>query len=174
MMSKNLLTILLFISLAFNLAVLGSVFWLHSQRPKHHPRFHERNDRPQLPEHLQELPWDPSLRDLRQAYDRDRILLMRELAKADYDVQLANALIDSSLSDQAQLEKALAIRFLELRSKMSRAEASEYFEARAAQIERRSNRFSRIHERRKSNEKNDHYKPGAFGGRRRPAGSKSR
>jgi hypothetical protein len=49
-MSKKSLVILLFISLSFNLAVLGSLFWLRLARP-HRPDTRELRIRyPRLPE----------------------------------------------------------------------------------------------------------------------------
>lgn len=174
MMSKRLLTILLFISLAFNLAVLGSVFWLHTRIPKPpHPR-HENFQRPRLPEHLQDLPWDPQLKELRKDYDRDRIQLLRELAKAEYQEATALALIDSSLAAQNKLEIMLANRLLTLRTQMSAEEAEEYFRTRADHIEKRSDRFRKMHERRNTNEENNRNRPYPRDGYRDPARPETR
>ncbi len=173
-MSKRLLTILLFISVAFNLAVVGSVFWLHTllPRPPMHPR--EHFERPNLPDHLKELPWDPQLRELRKQYDRDRILLLKELAQADFQESTALALIDSSLAAQGKLEQALANRLLNVRAHMSAEEAKEYFETRANHIEKRSNRIPNMQERRNPNEENNRTKPNPRNGSRYPAGAEDR
>lgn len=173
-MSKRMLTILLFISLAFNLAVLGSVLWLHTHLPK--PPMHSRDhfERPNLPDHIKELPWDPQLKELRKEYDADRILLLKELAQADFQESTALALIDSSLAAQGKLEKALANRLLTLRTHMSAEEAKEYFNTRADHIEMRSKRIRNIQERRQSNEENNRIKPNPRNGRRNPAGQEPR
>ena len=172
-MSKRLLTILLFISLAFNIAVVGSLLWLRVNFPRPpQPRF-EHHERIVLPDHLRSLPWDPGFRDMRGDYDSCRIRLLRELAKDDYSEKDIKAIIDSSIVAQANLEEALGLRLLKIRNQMTAQEAEEYFGARAAQLERRGARFQNILERRQANEKDSHNGPNTRPWHRRPDGTES-
>lgn len=173
-MSKRALTILLFISLAFNMAVLGTILWMRLHLPNPPHRHFEGNEQAMLPEHLRELQRDPHLRVLRNKYDQHRIQLMRELAQADFQESRATTIIDSSLVAQCSLEQALGYRLVDLRKQMSTAEAEQFFNERALLLERRNTRIHNKHERRYSDEENHRNKPCPDNGHRYPAGSKSR
>lgn len=157
MMTKRTIVILLFISLAFNLAVLGSILWLRFSRtcPARAP--HSRYQRIALPSHLQDdqVMWNPEIRALHQHFNESKIELMRELAKDPIDETNITAIIDNSLAAQGSLERALAHRLLEIRKQMSAAEAQEYFSARADQMKQRSGAFKHKYNRRKDNEKDN-------------------
>ncbi|MCB5258936.1 MAG: hypothetical protein PHN71_01040 [Candidatus Cloacimonetes bacterium] len=172
-MSKRLITMLLIVSLAFNLAVLSSIIWLHYRLP--HPPHHTGSyERPRLPEHIKSMPMDKELGDMRREYDEYRIRFMRKLALEDYSEQNLIAIIDSSLAAQHKLEEALGTRLINLRKQMSAEEAFEYFNARADIMEQRMLKIENYKYRRTNYEKNTGDKPDYRDERRRPDGPKSR
>ena len=156
-MTKRTIAILLFISLAFNLAVLGSILWIHFGRacPARAP--HSRYHRIALPSHLQDdhAMWNPEIRELHSEFNKSKIELMRELAKDPINATNITAIIDNSLAAQGSLERALAHRLLEIRKQMSAAEAEDYFSARAEQMKQRSQAFKHKYNRRRNNEKDN-------------------
>lgn len=158
-MSKRSLTILLIISLAFNLAVLGSILWLHLSRI-HHP-IHELHRFPRIPTppNLDTHNWDPAIPRLRSQYDSLKIKLMRELAQDPIQETTIIAILDSSLIAQNSLEKALGIRLLDIRKQMSAKEADNYFNARALQMEHRIENIKRMYYRRNKNEEDNTNQP---------------
>lgn len=157
-MTKRTIAILLFISLAFNLAVLGSILWIrlnHKACPAEIPQ--SGHHRIVLPPHLQNdhVMWSPEIRELHSEFNKSKIELMRELAKDPIDATNITAIIDNSLAAQGSLERALAHRLLEIRKQMSAAEAQEYFSSRAEQMKKRSQAFKHKYNRRRNNEKNN-------------------
>jgi hypothetical protein len=138
-MSKRWLIILLLISAAFNLAVVGSFIYLQSTRPPHHPReWHHRgpdsrrgHDGPG-PRFM----FTDSTRALHASFQDTKRDLMLELAKDPVDKTRIEAIISGSLSAQAKLERDLAERLIRFRSAMTPDEAREHFTRRAEEIER--------------------------------------
>ena len=152
-MNKKLLTVLLFVSLSFNLAIVGSVLWLYFNRPCPPPPPHPNMGRFQpLP------PWDKFKRDpqtdsMRVKFDDTKIALMNELAKDPVDEQKVNTIIESSLAAQNTLERTLGNRMLELRKQMSAEDARQFFSARAKHLKERNQFESRTKIRRMKHEK---------------------
>ncbi|MDY0230149.1 MAG: periplasmic heavy metal sensor [Candidatus Cloacimonadaceae bacterium] len=157
MMTKRSIVILLFVSLAFNLAVLGSILWIHYGRacPQRVP--HVREHMTKLPPHLQDAHamWNPEIRELHSSFNESKIELMRELAKNPINEENINAIIDSSMEVQGSLERALAHRLLEIRKQMSAAEAEDYFSSRAENMQERIQAFRHKSNRRKTDEKDN-------------------
>ncbi|HCM14915.1 MAG: hypothetical protein WCY87_01365 [Candidatus Cloacimonadales bacterium] len=167
-MSKRLITMLLFISLAFNLAVLGSIIWLRLHIPRTVHRERSRNEWVRLPEHIHHDQNDPEIRQMRVEYDNQKVNLMRSLAGDNYVEKDIIAIIDSSLTAQTNLEKELGHRLLDIRKQMSSEEAEKYFGARADMLQRRINRYRDIRNRRLEDEKNIDNRTYPHDGRRRP------
>jgi hypothetical protein len=154
-MSKRLIVILLFVSIAFNLAVLGSILWLHFGR-NHPPKPPvQRFSRIPLPPNIEHMNWDPELRELRTRYDDTKIQLLRELAMDPIDENTIIAILDSSLTVQNSLERELGYRLLELRKQMSAEEAEAYFNARALQMEQRIQAIKDTFRRRRKHEEDN-------------------
>ena len=151
-MSKHWIVILLFISLAFNLAVMGMFLYIHFF---HRPPFCPPGMRPPMGE----------FRDDRQFHHRDRhkdefvmenkeeIRLMRShfmqkrkdfmqiLLKEDFNEQKAIAAMEASLTAQDSLEESIGRSLIELRKKMTPEQAKRYFEHRLDRYERRQRFF---------------------------------
>ncbi|MCK9557097.1 MAG: hypothetical protein PHO85_06090 [Candidatus Cloacimonetes bacterium] len=167
-MSRRITTILLIISLSFNLGFLGSIIWiqLHFPHPMRHNSTH--NEWVRLPEHIRNDRSDPELRRLRVAYDDQRVNLMRALALPNYEEMDVTAIIDSSLTAQTYLEKELGYRLLDIRKQMSAEEAEEYFGSRADMLETKINRYRNIPNRSNKNEENNDYRLDPGDGHRHP------
>lgn len=138
-MSKRWLTILLLISAAFNLAVVGSFIYLRSTRPPHHPgAWHHRgpdfrrDDDGPGPRFM----FTDSTRALHTAFQDTKRELMLELAKDPVDMTRIEAIISRSMSSQAQLERDLADRLIRFRQAMTPEEARIHFTRRAEDIKR--------------------------------------
>ncbi len=156
-MTKRTVLILLFISLAFNLAVLGSILWLRFSRTCPAGALQSGHPRIDLPPHLQDahVMWSPEIRTMHSHFNESKIELMRELAKDPIDETNITAIIDNSLNAQGTLEHALAQRLLDIRKQMTAAEAEEYFSSRAQQMNRRTQAFRQQYNRRQKDEKNN-------------------
>lgn len=157
-MTKRSIVILLFVSLAFNLAVLGSILWVHFSRaacPAETPL--GRLQRTALPQHLHDghMMWSPEIRQLHTHFNDSKIELMNELAKDPINETDITAIIDSSLDAQSSLERALGYRLLDIRKQMSAAEAEDYFSSRARQMKQRTQAFKHRYNRRRTDEKDN-------------------
>ncbi len=150
-MSKKSLVILLFISLSFNLAVLGSLILLRLHRPPRPDTRELRIRYPRLPEHIERSERDPQITAARRKFHRTTVALLQELRKDTVNEENIMAIIDSSLVAQTALERRLGISLLNLRKQMSAAEADEYFGRR---IEFLNQRHKNTHHRRDRHEKN--------------------
>jgi len=126
-MTKRSLLILLGISFAFNLAVLGSLFWLRITRPPLAPPKEFHMKRPPLPEHIVRRDRNPEIRRIRELFEQSKLDLMHELRKAEVDEARVLAIINSSLEAQNQLERHLGEHLLHIRRQMTAEEADEYF-----------------------------------------------
>jgi hypothetical protein len=132
-MSKHWTSILLLVSLAFNLAVLGGFIYMHV----HHPPHVAPGDRPPGP-HRESGPFherwkgmeSDSIRALRDAFMESKKELMQELAKDPLDEQAINRIITRSITAQSTLERELGAKLVEMRKQMSAEEAKECFSRR--------------------------------------------
>ncbi|MDY0151869.1 MAG: hypothetical protein RBS43_06305 [Candidatus Cloacimonas sp.] len=149
-MSKRWLTALLLISFSFNLAVVGSFIYLRLVMPCPVPP-PERLDRQMQPMHREHgyMANDPEVNVLRRKFTDTKIKLMQELAKNPVDESKVNAIIDSSLYCQNDLEHKLGLKILAYRKTMNAAEAKEHFLRRAENLKNRTHNNPRIRLRRK-------------------------
>ena len=144
-MNKRWLLILLLISAAFNLAVLGSFVYLRGFHPRHHhsPR-HEWRDNDRWPGRFHKGPapefaFGDSIRALRQGFEDTKRELMLELAKDPLDMPQIEAIITRSLNAQVALERDMADRLIRFRNTLTPEEAREHFSRRAEDMQRRDN-----------------------------------
>lgn len=141
MITKRLLFMLLMVSLAFNLAVVGSLIWMKTLRP---PRPRERTfqrDYPRLPEHIVREEWSPEIIQYRKDFENTKLRLMEELQKESINEEKVDAIIDSSLAAQNNLERCLGRRLVNYREQMTAEEADEYFGKRIEHLKNRRNHF---------------------------------
>ncbi len=142
-MNKRWLTILLFVSIAFNLAILGSFVYLHYIRPPY-----PRSMRQHWQQRMSSTPngqfrpdshfmFSDSTRAHRREFEDAKKELMLELAKDPVDTAQINAIVDRSLAAQGKLERDLAEHLLRYRESMSPEEAKEHFTSRAQRMDRR-------------------------------------
>lgn len=131
-MSKKLLFILLLVSLAFNLAVLGSFVYLRfvlkpdfPPPPPHHVR--QGKPGPHELKIWQRLEPDENIKSMRREFMASKRELMQELAKENLDESRVREILDASLKNQTELETRLGDRLIQLRKTMSAEEAKEFF-----------------------------------------------
>lgn len=139
--SKRWLIIILLISVSFNLAFIGSFIYLHWFHP--HPKPPVRNEEMRgSRSHFGPPPFerDEEIRNLRDKFETIKHSLMLELAKDPVDMAKVNALIDSSLVAQNNLERRLAERMVAYRKTLTAEEAQEHFQRRAEFAKKRLNR----------------------------------
>ena len=140
-MNKRWLIIILLISVSFNLAFIGSFIYLHWFHP--HPQPPVRKEEMRGPRPLFGHPpfeRDEEIRKLRNQFENIKHSLMLELAKDPVDMTKVNALIDSSLVAQNNLERRLAERMVAYRKTLTAEEAKEHFQRRAEFAKKRLNR----------------------------------
>lgn len=130
-MSKRWIVILLFISLAFNLAVIGSFLYVRltfGTPPPHPPKGGEHFRGPMDRHGEGPLVRDNErLQSLRDEFRETKKELMRELAKDPIDETKLNTIIDSSLVAQGKLERELGNALIARRKTMTAEEAKEFF-----------------------------------------------
>ncbi|GAB1468400.1 hypothetical protein MASR2M64_11240 [Candidatus Cloacimonadota bacterium] len=149
-MSKRWLAILLFISLSFNLAVLGSFCYFRMYAPRCH-NMHPQEDHigRGMPRQQRFMDNDRETTKLRESFNNTKINLMQELAKDPLDEAKIASIIDSSLIAQSRLERTLGGKILAYRKTMSADEAREHFNQRVKHIRERSRQKQRYTNRRK-------------------------
>ncbi len=155
-MNKRWLIILLLVSAAFNLAVVGSFIYLRSTRPPFPPgRFkewrdegHRRGKGPGGPGPM--FMFNDSTRALHDQFQNTKRELMLELAKDPLDMPKIEANITRSLNAQAALERDMADRLIRFRNTMTPEEAREHFNRRAEEMRRRDNHNHKYNKSRRS------------------------
>lgn len=148
-MSRKWIVILLFISLAFNLAVMSmfiyatifhrAPFCPPPMRPpmemggrEHHKDKLDRDKFPFSAENKTEI------KELRDTFKQKRREFMQTMQSDKFTEQEALAAMEASLKAQENLEKKLGSSLIEMRKKMSDAEAKEFFERRMDKFKRRT------------------------------------
>lgn len=147
-MSKHLIVILLFVSLAFNLAVLGMFIYATAFRkvPFCHPQIERRMPYSGENRHSRLLP-EAALKNkdeinkLREEFIRSRREFMQTLAKEKYNEQEAKAAMEASLQAQDKLERKLGASLIEVRRNMDPEAAKKFFEHRMRRTDRRTGAF---------------------------------
>lgn len=138
-MSKRWLIGILLISCSFNLAVLFSFIYFRVVMPPPPPPQGQRMF-PPPPENMRHHN-DKELQAQHAKFNQTKIALMEELAKDPIDEARINAIIDSTVSAQNQLERRLGQRLLDYRKTLNAQEAKEQFQKRAEFLKQRSNDF---------------------------------
>lgn len=138
-MSKRWIVILLFVSLAFNLAVLGVFlytsyfnrmpFCLYNERPDKELAEHRysREDRErERPEFT--LGNRDEIKQLRSEFMQKRREFINTLCKENINEQEVMAAMQASLNAQEKLENLVGTSMLDLRKKMTPEQAKDYFQ----------------------------------------------
>lgn len=151
-MSKRWLIALLLISFSFNLAVMGSVLYLHYSMPckMPPPKPNEGFMPGPPPEHRMPRLDDPETRELRNKFDDTKVILMQELANDPVNETRVKTIIDSSLIIQNDLEHKLGEKILAYRKTLNAEEAREHFLRRAEHLKKRSREIHKTKIRRRS------------------------
>lgn len=140
-MSKRLLTILLLISLAFNLAVVGRYAYFEVWErphfnPSHHPRGRMENNRNRFDKGRNNWMADCMKQGMehcqpyRDTFQVDRTQFIETLKVANFNEANAKAALEKSLKAHANMEQALGMNLIEMRKKMTAAQAREFFDRR--------------------------------------------
>ncbi len=139
-MSKRWLIALLLISVSFNLAVIGSVIYLRLTMPCPLPPRDDRRMPP--PSHMKPfMDRDAEIMQLRDRFDDTKESLMQELSQDPVNEARVNAIIDSSLVAQNNLERRIGEKILAYRKTLSAEEAREHFLRRAERMRHGSRHY---------------------------------
>lgn len=155
-MSKHWLTIVLFISLAFNLAVMLMFSYMSIyHRPPFCPPGMERpmdrdshkDRRTKLKPELKQLMKNnrEEMRDYREEFAQKRKDFMKTLANDTLRVKDAEAAMEASLKAHEALERKLGSSLINLRSNMSAEEAKIFFRERMNDMNRNHDDQFRSH-----------------------------
>jgi Heavy-metal resistance len=123
-MKRRTVNILLFISLAFNIAFLGGGVYRFYQMRQFRP-MHERIKNDKVKAFMQERKnlGEPLMRDFHEAKDN----LMKALAKPGIDEAELNKLIDIMIEKQNLQEKKVGEALIDLRKELTDEEAEQVF-----------------------------------------------
>jgi len=123
-MKNRTIKILLFVSLAFNIAFLGGgIFRLYMF--KNHPPFHERVRNEKVREFMQQK--KETGRKLRQDFHKAKDEFMKALSKPEINEAELQTLIDSLIKKQMIMEKELGRSMIDLRRELTNDEAKAVF-----------------------------------------------
>lgn len=143
-MNKRWLVIILIVSIAFNLAVLGGFLYMRHKRNtfmrSRHNNWQERGSRTGGRNWNPHIMLDDSTRVRRESFNNAKKELMLELAKEPVDMNKIDSIIEHSLKAQNELERDLAVRLIHMRNDMTPEEAKEHFTRRAEYIGKRNER----------------------------------
>ncbi|HPV14126.1 MAG TPA: hypothetical protein PL126_00585 [Candidatus Cloacimonadota bacterium] len=139
-MNRRWLITLLLISLAFNLAVLGSYLYFRST----HDFGHRNRWNRYAPALRRDNPgpgYNPAFSDTTRALWREfseiKAEFMKELAKDPLDMDALDDLLARTLANQAILENHMAERLIRHRLSLTPEEAKEFYTKRYEEIVRR-------------------------------------
>ena len=164
-MNKRWLLIVLFISLAFNLAVMLMFSYASIY---HRPPFCPPGMRQEMNRDRDKRPEDnlkPALKKLveenraemekaRKEFAQTRKDFMQTLVQDTLNVKEAEAAMDASLKSHEDLERNLGNSLINLRKNMTSEEAKAFFKERIDRMQRKSDRFRHRHPR--FDNQNDH------------------
>lgn len=151
-MSKRMTTILLMISMAFNLAVLGVFIFIHTTGrtpfPPPPPR-HERGmlDAPPGGAPRGQTKWMAdcmregmaNCQPQRDSFQVDRMQFIQTLKAAKFNETASRDALEKSLLAHAQMEKSLGENLIAMRKKMTAEQAKQFFERRFGHRQKFSN-----------------------------------
>ena len=123
-MKNRTIKILLFISLAFNIAFLGGGVFRFMQMRKFSP-IHKRIKNDKVRNFMQQKKemGGPLLHEFHQAKDD----LMKALASENVDEDMLLAKVDTLITKQIAMERAISKSMIDLRKQLSPEEAKEVF-----------------------------------------------
>jgi hypothetical protein len=139
-MSKRWIEILLIISLAFNLAVLGMFIYTAAfhkplftppgwqQQGGRNQNYGENHAKRMDPDAM--LQNKEEIKQLREAFQQSRKDFIQTMSKDNFNLQEARAAMEKSLAAQDVLERKLGESLLNVRTKMTAAEAKRFFDHR--------------------------------------------
>jgi len=122
-MSKRALTIIVIISLAFNLAFIGT-FGLIQLRRRSFLK-HKFGPHPQLKEHF--MMRKEHIAPLRYDFHQSKVDFIEELKKPDFNEELLNKMLKNAIEKQTAMEIELGKSLIELRKEMSFEDAQRFF-----------------------------------------------
>ena len=122
-MSKRTLIIIVIISLAFNLAFIGT-FGLIQLRRRSLLK-HKFGPPPELREHFRNR--KEHIAPLRYYFHQSKIAFIEELKKPDFNEELLNKMLENAIEKQTAMEIELGKSLIELRKEMSFEETQKFF-----------------------------------------------
>ena len=122
-MSKRALTIIVIISLAFNLAFIGT-FGLIQLRRRSLLK-HKFGPPPVLREHFRNR--KEHIASFQHDFHQSKIAFIEELKKPDFNEELLNKMLENAIEKQTAMEIELGKSLIELRKEMSFEEAQRFF-----------------------------------------------
>ena len=122
-MSKRTLIIIVIISLAFNLAFIGT-FGLIQLRRRSFLK-HKFGPPPELREHFRNR--KKHVASFQHDFHQSKMAFIEELKKPDFNEELLNMMMKNAIEKQTAMEIELGKSLIELRKEMSFEEAQRFF-----------------------------------------------
>lgn len=146
-MSNRTLSILVVISLSFNIAFLGMFLFHRIRGPlsPHDPR--ELNMPPELRDFLMQS--REKFKPLRDDFEQSRRILSDALAEEEYDESRLLQLLEETLQKQDVMERAMGMHLIELRKNMTPEQAENFFKKHRPRFEKIKERVEQWKERSK-------------------------
>lgn len=144
-MSRRWLITLLLISLAFNLAVLGSYIYFSGKQAggryggRYAPALRRDNRGPS-----ENPAFSDTTRALWREFHEIKAEFMKELAKDPLDMEALDDLLARTLANQAILENHMAERLIRHRQSLTPEEAKEFYTKQYEEIVQRQKRRRRL------------------------------
>lgn len=125
-MSNRTLTILVIISLAFNIAFLGGFIYMRIKGPgTPPPPFFPRQKQSRINQMFFEK--REIIKSLTDQNHNDKLSFFKELASENCDNKTLNSKLDKSLQSQYELDKEIGDNLIKLRSNLNPEEAEKIF-----------------------------------------------
>jgi len=165
-MNKHWLVIVLFISLAFNLAVMIMFAYVsiyhkppfpHPGMKPRHERDFDRMHRPGMNMKMQEMMGGnkEELKPFRDSFDQKREAFIQSLSRDTLNVKEVEAAMEASLKAHEDLERHLGQSLIKMRSNMSGKEAGVFFKERLKQMRHNQEKFHQRRNRLNNNNKDN-------------------
>jgi hypothetical protein len=162
-MSKKLIFILLLVSLAFNLAFIGSfLYWRHEfrhdfMRERERPgremmdgKRDHRNGPPQPGPRPDDMGWMGNkqiIEPYRIKFEDSRVEFFKALQQPVVNEVLLKQKLEASLQNHTELDKQVGLRLIDMRKKMTPQQANEFF---GRHIKKAMNRDNDQHRKRRT------------------------
>jgi hypothetical protein len=142
-MTKKFMFIILLVSLAFNLAFIGSfLYWRHEFRHdfmREHPGREMRSHRPaqwdgppmappgRRPDDMGWMGNKQIIEPYRVKFVESKVEFFKELQRPVVNEEILKQKLQASLQNHTELEKQIGLRLIEMRKKMTPQQADEFF-----------------------------------------------